>query len=174
MSHVTKRIGAAMIVAVCSGFTSTITVAQGKGEPTVNKCDKLKKGSAEWKRCTGSAKDDLSDQEIYYAGYWLAQNGQYPEALEYLTRARVQDERILTYIGFATRKLGAVDDAMKYYDLALALNPNYTVARAYLGEAHLGRGDLAKARSELSEIAQRCGTACPEYGELKSALDRAS
>ena len=80
----------------------------------------------------------------------------------------MQDERILTYIGFATRKLGDHDTAMGFYARALAMNPNYTVARAYLGEAFLDKGETAKAREQLAEIATRCGTTCVEYRELEA------
>ena len=144
--------------------------AEAKGEAPVSKCDKLKKGSAEWKKCTGSFKDDLSDQELYYSGYWLARTGQYAEALRFLHRTKMQDERVLTYIGFATRKLGDHETAMGFYSRALALNPNYTVARAYMGEAYLTQGQGAKAREQLAEIANRCGTTCAEYTELAAEI----
>ena len=144
-----------------------------KGEPTQDKCSKFKKGSADWKKCAGQVKDDLSDQDLYYAGYWLARTGQYAEALGYLNKAKQRDERILTYIGFATRKLGDVDGAMQFYDRALAIDPNYTVARAYLGEALLGKGDTAAAKAQLREIAARCGTTCPDHVELEAAIAKA-
>jgi tetratricopeptide (TPR) repeat protein len=112
----------------------------------------------------------LSDQELYYAGYWLGRTGQYAEAITYLSKAKVQDEKILTYIGFATRKLGDVTTALGFYDRALAMNPNYTVARAYLGEAYLGMGKVAAAKAELAEIATRCGTGCEEYAELAAEI----
>ncbi len=147
--------------------------AMAKGEPAQDKCSKFKKGSADWKKCAGQVKDDLSDQDLYYAGYWLARTGQYAQALDFLTKAKVQDERVLTYIGFATRKLGDVDRAMEFYDKALAINPNYTVARAYLGEAFLGQGNIAKARAQLSEIAVRCGTTCADHVELQDAIAKA-
>ena len=51
--------------------------------------------------------------------------------------AQNTDERILTYIGFATRKLGRTDEAMGFYNRALTMNPNYSVARAYMGEGFL-------------------------------------
>jgi tetratricopeptide (TPR) repeat protein len=145
--------------------------AQSKDSPPpAPKCDRFKKGSADWKKCTGSARDDLSDEQLYYAGYWLARTEQYQDALAYLSRAKVQNERVLTYIGFATRKLGDHDAAMTYYDRALALNANYTVARAYLGEAFLARGDVVAAQRQLTEIEDRCGKACPEYAELAGAI----
>ena len=141
-----------------------------KGEPATNKCDKFKKGSSGWKKCTGNVKDDMTDEQVYYSGYWLARTGQYAEAIEILNKAAVKNERILTYIGFATRKLGDHDAAMAFYDRALTMNPNYTVARAYMGEAFIAKGNLAMAREQLSEIAARCGTTCAEYSELKQEL----
>ena len=108
--------------------------------------------------------------EAFYAGYWLAKSGRYDEALRYLSMASPQDPRVLTYIGYATRKLGRVDDALGYYDRALALNPNYAVARAYLGDAYLTQGAPLKARGQLAEIANRCGTSCAEYAELAAHI----
>jgi tetratricopeptide (TPR) repeat protein len=154
-------------------ISTTATVAKDSPKPAPN-CDRFKKGSADWKRCTGSVRDDLTDDQLYYAGYWLARTGQYAEALDYLNKSRVQNERVLTYIGFATRKLGDHATARGYYDRALAMNPNYTVARAYLGEAFIAHGDVASARMQLAEIGKRCGTTCAEYSELAAMLaDRA-
>ena len=153
--------------------TFTIATAAPSDPPAEDKCAKYKKGSADWKKCAGQAKDDMSDQDLYYAGYWLARTGQYAQALDFLTQAKVQDERVLTYIGFATRKLGNVDGAMALYDRALALNPNYTPARAYLGEAFLGQGNIAKAKAQLSEIAARCGTTCADHVELQAEIAKA-
>ena len=160
--------------ALLLGVQTLSTVpAAAKGEPAQDKCAKFKKGSAEWKKCAGQVKDDLGDQDLYYAGYWLAKTGQYTEALGFLTKARVQDERVLTYIGFATRKLGDFDAAMGFYAKALAINPDYTVARAYLGEAYLGKGDIGQAKAQLGEIARRCGTTCPDHVELEGEIRKA-
>jgi tetratricopeptide (TPR) repeat protein len=160
-SHVVLAFGIAL-----ASVVATTVPADAKGEPQPSKCDKLKRNSPEWKRCVGQAKDDLSDNELYYAGYWLSRTGEYALALDYLGRAKVKDARILTYIGFATRKLGDHDAAMRLYGRALALDPSYTVARAYLGEALVGRGDIAAAKVELSAIEGICGTTCADYQEL--------
>lgn len=173
MPRLVRMSSTALFAAIVAIAMADPTPAVAKGEPTSNKCSKFKKGSADWKKCTGGLRDDMTDQEIYYSGYWLSQTGQYAEALTFLNRAKVRDERILTYIGFATRKLGDFDKAMGFYAEALTLNPNYTVARAYLGEAWLGKGDVAKAREQLAEIAARCGTACTEHVELKAEIDKA-
>jgi tetratricopeptide (TPR) repeat protein len=168
VSHTLAAVAGLAIV----GLSVASAPVAAKGEPKATTCDQLKKGSPEWKKCTGGLKDDLSDQELYYSGYWLARTGQYADALRFLNQAKVQDERILTYIGFATRKLGDHDTAVGFYNRALAINPNYTVARAYLGEAFLAKGDTAKALAQLTEIATRCGTTCAEYSELNAAISQ--
>jgi tetratricopeptide (TPR) repeat protein len=166
-----KRPGLLLAVSAFAAIGFAAPAVAQKGAPSGgNKCDKFKKGSDAWKKCANGLLEESSDQSLFYAGYWLAKTGQYAEALTYLNKAQVQDERILTYIGFATRKLGDHDTGMGFYARALAMNPNYTVARAYLGEAHLERGDAAKARAELAEIATRCGTTCVEYKELEAEI----
>ena len=42
--------------------------------------------------------------------------------------------------------------------------------REYMGEAHLTLGDVAGARLQLGEIANRCGTDCREYGLLREQI----
>ena len=163
--------GIAFVLGIGAVALSSAPV-EAKGEPKATNCDRFKKGSADWKKCTGGLRDDMTDQEIYYSGYWLARTGQYTEALAFLRRAKVQDERILTYIGFATRKLGDHETAMGYYTRALTMNPDYTVARAYLGEALLERGDLAGAKVELGQIKARCGARCAEDLELLAEIER--
>lgn len=133
-------------------------------------CDGMEKGSAAWTACVGTASAEKADAELFYAGYWLARTGHYEEALRYLQAAKGQDERVLTYIGFATRKLGRTDEAMGFYRKALGLNPNYSVARAYMGEGFLSLGRRDKAMEQLDEIAKRSGTASAEYGDLKEHI----
>lgn len=129
-------------------------------------CDAHAKGTAAWSSCIGAARADMSDEELFYAGYWLAKSGDYEKALGYLNLAGKKDERVLTYIGFATRKLGHVEEALPLYRKALEVNPGYVVARAYLGEAFLTKGEPDKARAELAEIAERCGAGCAAYVDL--------
>jgi tetratricopeptide (TPR) repeat protein len=129
-------------------------------------CDVQSKGSPAWQACVGAARADMSDDELFYAGYWLAKNGRYTEALTYLNLSRTRDARVLTYVGFATRKLGDVDKALPFYAAALAQDPNFVVARAYLGEAYLTKKEPDRAKAELAQIATRCGTTCPAYIDL--------
>lgn len=118
-------------------------------------------------------RDDSHDDAIYSTAYWLAKSGKFAEARAVLAGARnPSDPRILNYMGFTTRKLGNVDEAMGYYARALAINPNYTVARAYMGEAFLQKGEIGKAREQLAEIAARCGASCSEHAELAAEITK--
>ncbi|MDX2307761.1 MAG: tetratricopeptide repeat protein [Hyphomicrobium sp.] len=116
--------------------------------------------------CKPSA-GEASDDEIFNAAYWMAREGQYTEALRVLALAANKDDpRILNATGFATRKLGRVEAALPYYQKALSIDPNYVLAREYLGEAYLSKGDLDSARVQLSEIESRCGVGCTAYVNL--------
>jgi tetratricopeptide (TPR) repeat protein len=150
--------------------TPAASMAQKDPPHEPSQCDKFKKGSADWRKCVGQVRPDLSDNELFYAGYWLARVGRYGEALGYLERTKVKDARTLTYIGFALRKLGRDDEARRHYTAALDLDPRYTVARQYLGEAHVERGDIAAARAELEAIRTICGETCTDYVELAKLI----
>jgi tetratricopeptide (TPR) repeat protein len=160
----------AIAIAAALAPATAEELSRAKDVGPAGACDTHAKGSAEWSRCVGLARAAMPDNELFYAGYWLARSGRYAEALSYLTLARQKDERVLTYIGFATRKLGDVEAAMPYYAAALRANPDYVVARAYLGEAHLARNAPDKARAELAEIETRCGRACAPYASLAAEI----
>jgi tetratricopeptide (TPR) repeat protein len=156
---------AALFLAATPLLAEGRTVSKDQG-PASAACDSVAKGSAAWSACVGAPSVAMADEELFYAGYWLAKSGKYEKALGYLTLADKKDERVLTYIGFATRKLGHVDEALPLYRQALEVNPNYVVARAYMGEAFLTKGEPEKARAQLEEIAHRCGISCPAYVDL--------
>lgn len=173
MTHFGARAASLLLAAAMVALAATPAAADGrvsKDTGPAGACDARGKGTPAWTACVGGASAAMADEELFYAGYWLAKSGRYEDALRYLNLARHKDERVLTYIGFATRKLGRVDEALPLYRKALEINPDYVVARAYLGEAHLTRGEPAKARGELAEIARRCGTSCPAYVDLTNHI----
>jgi tetratricopeptide (TPR) repeat protein len=99
-------------------------------------------------------------------------DGKYDEAIKVLTLAQDKtDPRILNYLGYSHRKAGRVLVGLGYYQEALRNNPDYTLVREYMGEAHLMLGDVAAARLQLSEIENRCGKGCREYGMLEEQID---
>jgi len=166
----TYALAAVVISGAALALTSSAALAQ-KGEPAPQPPIDCSKPANQKKAACKNRNRELSDDELFYAGYWLARKGEFKLALHYLNQAQsTSDPRILTYIGYATRKLGKTDEAMGYYGRALAADANYTVARAYLGEAYLQRGERQKAVEQLAEIATRCGTSCEEYRELDMAL----
>lgn len=141
------------------------------GEPAAPKVDCRKKKNKKKPECKKKRKSELTDDELYQAGYWLVRWGRYEDALAQFMQIREQDApRVLNYLGFTTRKLGRVDQALEYYRRALALDPNYTLARAYMGEAFLGQGQLDAAKGQLQEIGRRCGEACVEFVQLASQI----
>lgn len=140
------------------------------GGPSKPKVDCTKSANKDKPQCQ-KAYHEMSDDEIYNAAYWLARQGDYREALTILRFAHdPDDKRILNATGFATRKLGDVDGALVYYARALDIDPGYTRARSYLGEAYLSKGDLASAREQLAEIATRCGRTCDGFEELAQRI----
>lgn len=127
--------------------------------------------SAGAESCLNSHSAALSDDDLYAAAYDHSQNGRYAEALTYLFRIKDrQQPRVLNSIGYSTRKLGDIDKGIDYYHKALALDPDYTKARQYLGEAYLLKNDVGRAKEQLAEIADRCGGPCEDYSLLVDAI----
>ena len=58
---------------------------------------------------------------------------------------------ILNYLGYANRKLGNYDTAIRYYREALAINPDHLGANEYLGELYAEIGDIDRARDATRE-----------------------
>lgn len=83
---------------------------------------------------------------------------------------------VLTYLGFANRKLKRYDAAEAYYREALAIAPAHRGALEYYGELKLERGDVAGAKAHLAKLETICGFGCHEVDELRRwiAAGRAS
>jgi tetratricopeptide (TPR) repeat protein len=113
----------------------------------------------------------LSDEDLYLAAGELVLDARYAEALPLLFRIKDRDTpQVLNLTGYSMRKLGDVDKGIDYYQKALALDPGYTKARQYLGEAYLLKDDVGKAKEQLDEIADRCGGPCEDYKLLVAAI----
>ena len=183
-----RRIGSSRIAGICIATALAFAVAPVSAametppsapttpkptpQPTAAKCTNFTKGSTKWKACMKGKTTSLNDEQRYYEGYRLAKAGEYAAAIDMLSGATNRDDpRILNMIGYSTRKLGDVDAAIPYYLKALTLDPNYHVAREYLGEGYLQKGDLKSALGQLQEIADRCGTACEAYSELSQEVE---
>lgn len=75
-------------------------------------------------------------------------------------------------LGFSSRKLKKYDDAGKYYDTALRLDPKHRGALEYQGELFIATQAFDKAKANLAKLKTLCGT-CSEYADLKTALAKA-
>src|SRR5207245_8409152 len=72
-------------------------------------------------------------------------------------------------VGYASRKLGKYDDALKAYGTCLDIKPDYAPAREYLGEAYIELGQIDNARTQLALLDHQ--NAAEESKLLKSKLD---
>ena len=143
----------------------------GGGGDTGNTCMNGKVWDKKTRKCVPQ-QSGIDDDTLYEYGRDLALVGRYDEAIKVLSLASDKtDARILNYLGYAHRKSGRVLVGLGYYQEALRNDPDYTLVREYLGEAHLQLGDVAAARAPLGEIEKRCGTGCEEYVELAARID---
>jgi tetratricopeptide (TPR) repeat protein len=129
------------------------------------------KGKPDKKVCKKSKAELVPDEELFQQGRLLAKQGEYDWALTVLASVKNQnDPDVLNYMGYSNRKAGHLDIAISYYNRALEINPNYVLAREYLGEGYVAAGKLDLAKIQLQEIANRAGTTSEEYIDLNKAI----
>lgn len=109
--------------------------------------------------------------DLYDRGRLLAKTGKYDEAIKVLKTADQNDPHVLNYLGYSYRKSGDLTTAIGFYKAALKINPDFVLAREYLGEGYVKVGRIDLAKLELAEIGKRCGKGCKEYVELASVID---
>jgi len=136
-------------------------------------CKRGRAWSKKRKKCLRVKVFNSTDEERYVVARAKAYGGDYRDAIALLEPiSHTNDPRVLNFLGYSNRKLGMFDTALAYYRRALEINPDYTLARSYLGEGYLqiGRADLAQI--ELAEIAERCGKSCSEFRFLETEIHR--
>ncbi len=185
MAQLKSIILAALLSATLSAPLAFAAASGGSSEPAASETPltkkqveakaKCKKDGRVWDMkklvCQNAQSGSLDDESIYEAGREFALDGRYNDAITTLNYvANAQDKRVLNYLGYAYRKSGHVDVGLTSYKQALAIDPNYTLVREYLGEALIQMGDITGAKGQLAEIKNRCKGACPEYAELAKQL----
>ncbi|MDP3737984.1 MAG: tetratricopeptide repeat protein [Hyphomonadaceae bacterium] len=106
----------------------------------------------------------------YLLASGLINEGRYEDALYSLRAAAVAlgpHADVLTYQGFANRKLHNYETAIRYYSAALKLDPAHRGANEYLGEYYVEIGDLSKAKQQLAKLDRICKFGCEEAEELR-------
>jgi tetratricopeptide (TPR) repeat protein len=110
----------------------------------------------------------------YLEAVALINEHRYEDAIASLHRAEKAfgpHPDVLTYLGFANRKLKRYDVAESYYLAALRLAPNHRGATEYYGELMVERGDLAGARAKLAALDRTCSFGCYEAEELRRWIE---
>ena len=131
----------------------------------------LAAGSSSSSRPPAPPKGQPSDYDL---GLKAVQAGDYSRALTLLERVVKADPRnadAWNNIGFSYRKLKHFDQSLAAYQKALAINPDHRGANEYLGELYLQIGELEKARERLAKLQNLCPSGCPEYDDLKKAIE---
>ncbi|HEV7691917.1 MAG TPA: tetratricopeptide repeat protein [Hyphomonadaceae bacterium] len=114
-----------------------------------------------------SAKDG---DAAYFAASALINEGRYQDALYSLHNAALAlgpHADVLTYQGFANRKLHNYDVAVGFYSAALKLNPEHRGANEYLGEYFVETHQMAKAKAQLVKLEKICTFGCEQAEELR-------
>jgi tetratricopeptide (TPR) repeat protein len=106
----------------------------------------------------------------YLMASGLVNEGRYADALYSLRAAGLvfgPHPDVLTYQGFANRKLGNLDAAIGFYSAALKLDPAHRGANEYLGEYYVETGQMTKAKAQLAKLDGICKFGCEEAEELR-------
>lgn len=106
----------------------------------------------------------------YLQAVSLINEKRYEDAINELERAKATfgaHPDVLTYLGFANRKLGRFETAVSYYRQALAAAPEHKGATEYYGELMIERGDLAGGKRMLAKLDSLCTFGCAEANELR-------
>lgn len=122
-------------------------------------------------KCVRANTEQMNDEQRYEHGWKLAKTGKYEDAIKVLKTANQGDPRVLNYLGYSYRKSGDLETAIGFYKAALKINPDFVLAREYLGEGYVKAGRLDLAKLELEQIEKRCGKGCQEYVELAAVID---
>jgi tetratricopeptide (TPR) repeat protein len=119
--------------------------------------------------------DPKAGDSAYVEAVRLINDHRYQDAITALGRAEVAfgpHPDVLTYTGYAWRKLGQYDRAETYYREALAIAPNHRGATEYYGELMVERGDLPGARRMLAKLETLCSFGCVESEDLRRWIEK--
>jgi len=123
------------------------------------------------KRCTDAESRQLDDDTRFRAVRELAWAGRPEDALIVLSAmTEGRTDRVLTCIGFASRKARRMEEGLAACDAALALNPDNLLCRSRLGQACVELGKIELAQAQLDEIRARGGDGLWAETALESAI----
>lgn len=104
--------------------------------------------------------------------YKLIKKEKFEQAISELNQADQDDADVANLLGYSNRKLKNYDEALKYYQHALSINPKHKGANEYLGELYLETGKIDKAKERLAVLDDVCFFSCSEYKTLKNSIKK--
>jgi len=119
---------------------------------------------------------NTGDQAYLTAVKYINQ-GKYSIALESLKKSAMRfgpHPDVLTYQGFANRKLGNYEVALNFYQQALAVDDSHKGVNEYLGEYYVETGNMQAAKKQLAKLEKICSFGCEEAEELRRWITAAS
>jgi tetratricopeptide (TPR) repeat protein len=179
MSTTMPAAGCGLMAAAVFGLALTLAgpaLADGGGSSedrsSTPTCGKGEVWDSRSQKCVKAENGVLPDKNFADNAYALAKAGRYAEALAVLDLMKDPNTAVaLNYRGYATRRMGRVDEGIGYYLKSVALDPDYAQVREYLGEAYVIKGQIPLAEAQLHAIKKICGTTCEEYRDLLVAIE---
>jgi len=117
---------------------------------------------------------DARSEAAFNAGVRAIQQQDWQSAVNRLEAAIVADPTnpdAYERLGYAHQQLNEPDKALKYFRIALELEPNHVNALSHHGLAMLSAGNMKEARADLDRLTRRCGAGCAPHDELQRAID---
>jgi tetratricopeptide (TPR) repeat protein len=168
---------AAALLALCMWGAGPARADGGEKDtaPSTHNCPRGQVWDSRSGQCVPAQAGIVPDKDLAEYAYALAKEGRFHEALGVLDLLHNRNTpQALNYRGYATRKLGRVDEGIRYYLKSVSLDPRYAKVREYLGEAYVIKGDMNHAEAQLQAISAICGIGCTEYRHLAIAIAEGS
>jgi tetratricopeptide (TPR) repeat protein len=123
-----------------------------------------------------SSTDSAAQPDPYKQAQSLIDDDKYQQAIPVLQKL-IKDKGAyadaLNLLGYSYRKSGDANEALEYYNQALAMEPKHLGANEYLGELYLELKQPDKAKERLAVLKGACGN-CEEYKDLASKINQYS
>jgi tetratricopeptide (TPR) repeat protein len=118
--------------------------------------------------------DSTAQPDPYKQAQSLIDDDKYQQAIPVLQKL-IKDKGAyadaLNLLGYSYRKSGDANEALQYYNQALAMEPKHLGANEYLGELYLELKQPDKAKERLAVLKGACGN-CEEYKDLASKINQ--
>ena len=128
--------------------------------------------SAQAGGCVRIQDSGLSDDQLFENARELAYAGRHDDARAALmAMSEGETSRVLTYLGYLSRKSDEPEAALRHYGEALRIDPDNLLARSYMGQGFAEEGDLTAAKLQLTEIRMRGGRGTWPEIALRMAIE---